>query len=229
MGGVLGIAAAVVEKEPDVMRLKNFDQAVVLRPMLANRRELVATGPERGTRGVFERGDRGFGLDAGIDQVFSQGADDAVAPGIDLADLLRMPARSLQDAASRHVDHRGDPARLGVERILRAMTASYPICTVVRQSARGCSMSAAAATASWSRLIAARLVRRRSAASRCHQRADDAAHPPDLAALCICCALSATVESRDTPIVSLRRSQPGGREPARRWPSRSSSLESSPR
>jgi hypothetical protein len=33
---------------------------------------------------------------------------------------------------------------------------------------------------------------------------------------------------RDTPIVSLRRSQPEGREPARRWPSRSSSLESSP-
>jgi hypothetical protein len=66
---------------------KNFDQAVVLRPVLVNRRKLVATGPERGTRGVFERCDCGFGLNAGIDKVFSQRADDAVAPGIDLANL----------------------------------------------------------------------------------------------------------------------------------------------
>ena len=49
------------------MRAKNFDQALVLGVVLVNRPELVATGPERGTRGVFERGNRGFGLDAGID------------------------------------------------------------------------------------------------------------------------------------------------------------------
>src|SRR4029078_2030678 len=128
-----------------VMRLKNFDQAVVLRPMLANRRELVAARPERGTGSVLERGDRGVGLEAGIDQVFGQGADDAVAPGIDLADLLRMPAGSLQDAASPHVDPRADPARLGVERLaahdsfLSDLHRRPPI-------GEGCSTSAAAAT-----------------------------------------------------------------------------------
>src|SRR5262245_12176320 len=100
------------------MRAKHFDQAFVLRAVLANRPELVATGPERGTRGVFERGDRGFGFKAGIDEVFSQGADDSVASGKDLADLLRMLTRRLQHATGRGVDHRGDPARLGVERIL---------------------------------------------------------------------------------------------------------------
>jgi hypothetical protein len=49
------------------MRTKYFDQAFVLRAVLVNRTELVATGSERGTRGVFERGDHGFGLDARID------------------------------------------------------------------------------------------------------------------------------------------------------------------
>jgi hypothetical protein len=47
--------------------MKNFDQAFVLRAVLVDRRELVATGPERSTWGVFESGDRGFGLNAGID------------------------------------------------------------------------------------------------------------------------------------------------------------------
>src|SRR6478752_6826884 len=45
--------------EADVMCTKYFDQAFVLRAVLVNRTELVATGPECGTRGVFERGDRG--------------------------------------------------------------------------------------------------------------------------------------------------------------------------
>jgi hypothetical protein len=37
---------------------------------------------------VFERGDRGFRLNAGIDWIFSESADDAVAAGIDLANFL---------------------------------------------------------------------------------------------------------------------------------------------
>src|SRR5262249_28865039 len=65
----------------------------------------------------FERGDRGFRFEAGVDQVLGQGADDAVASGVDLADHIRMPARSFQDAAGGGVDHGADTARLGVERI----------------------------------------------------------------------------------------------------------------
>jgi len=49
------------------MRLKNLDQAFVLREMLFYRRELVTTGPERGAGGMLERGDRGFGFNTGID------------------------------------------------------------------------------------------------------------------------------------------------------------------
>ena len=40
MGGVLRVTATVVKEEANVMRLKDFDQAIVLHPMLANRREL---------------------------------------------------------------------------------------------------------------------------------------------------------------------------------------------
>jgi hypothetical protein len=66
---------------------------------------------------VFERGDRRLGFKAGIDQILGQGADDAIAPGIDLADLLRMLARSFEDARSRSVNYCANTARLGVERI----------------------------------------------------------------------------------------------------------------
>src|SRR5262249_9285117 len=51
-----------------------------------------------------------------IDQVFCQGADDAIAPGIDPADLLLMLARGFQHATSRGVNYRAHPAGLGVKR-----------------------------------------------------------------------------------------------------------------
>src|SRR3954471_23025172 len=98
--------------------MKNFDQTLVLRAVFLDRRQLVATRSECCTRGMFQRGDRGFGLFARVDQIFSQGADDAVAPGINLANPLRILARGLQYATGGRVDHRTDPARLGVERIL---------------------------------------------------------------------------------------------------------------
>src|SRR5262249_30919654 len=55
---------------------------------------------------------------ARVDQIFSQGPDDAVAPRIDLADLIRMLAGRFQHSASRGVDDRGDAPGLRVERIL---------------------------------------------------------------------------------------------------------------
>ena len=56
-----------VEKEANVVRLKNLDQALVLHAVLGHRRELVTTGPERGTGGMFEGGDRGIGFNTGVD------------------------------------------------------------------------------------------------------------------------------------------------------------------
>src|SRR5258706_7326698 len=100
------------------MRTKHFDQALVLHAVLVNRPELVATGSERGTRGMFERGDRGVRLNASIDQIFSQRADDAIAPGIYLANLLWMLACSLQKTTGGSVDNCANAARLGIKCIL---------------------------------------------------------------------------------------------------------------
>ena len=77
--------------------------------MLLNRAELVATGPEHGTRSVLERGDCGFGLKARIDQVFGQGAYDAIAPGKNLRNPLLMLTCGFQYATSRGVDYRTNP------------------------------------------------------------------------------------------------------------------------
>jgi hypothetical protein len=42
----LRVALTIVEKEADVTRTEDFDQAFVLRAVLVNRTELVATEPE---------------------------------------------------------------------------------------------------------------------------------------------------------------------------------------
>ena len=67
IGRILRVPATVVEKEANVMRSKNFNQALVLRAMLVYRGKLVTTGPERCTGRMFEGGDRGLGFTTGID------------------------------------------------------------------------------------------------------------------------------------------------------------------
>ena len=59
--------------------------------------------------------DRARRLLAGVDQVFGERTDDAVATSIDLADAVAMATRSLDDCASRDVDDGGHAAGLGVE------------------------------------------------------------------------------------------------------------------
>src|SRR4051812_28049204 len=117
MGGILGIAAAVVEKEANIVCSKHLDQPFVLPSMLLKRAELVAAGSEGCPRGVLERSDRGLGLGTCVDEVFGQRAENTISPGINLADLPRMTAGGLQHAAGRSVDYRGDTARLGIEGI----------------------------------------------------------------------------------------------------------------
>ena len=63
---------------------------------------------------------------AGVDQVFGQRADDAVAPGVDLADLVLVGARGFDHAAGRCVDDGGDTARLCVEGVLRGHVREPP-------------------------------------------------------------------------------------------------------
>ncbi len=100
--GVGGVAAAVVEEVADVVGLEDLDQALVLALVLLQALELVAAGAEGAGRRVAQRGDGGGGFLAGVDQVFGQRADDAVAAGVDLADLVRVLARGF-DARRRRM------------------------------------------------------------------------------------------------------------------------------
>src|SRR5690606_4850793 len=91
VGGVLRIAAAVVEEVADVVRPEDLQQALVLRAVLIQPLQLVAAGPE-GTGGrVPQRRDRLVALQAGVDQLLAQRPDDAVAAGVDLAELAAAP------------------------------------------------------------------------------------------------------------------------------------------
>ena len=118
MGGVHGIVAAVVEEIADVVGLEHFDQALVLRPILVDAGQLVARRSERAARGVTQPAHRRRGLLPHIDHVFGEGADDAVPPRVEFADLVPVLARRLDHAAGGGVDDGGDAAGLGIERIL---------------------------------------------------------------------------------------------------------------
>ena len=56
---------------------------------------------------------------AGVDQVFGERAENAVAPGEDLADPARVLAGRLDDAAGGGIDNGGDTAGLSIEGIAR--------------------------------------------------------------------------------------------------------------
>jgi hypothetical protein len=68
--------------------------------------------------GVCFSPDGGGALAAHIDEILGERADDAVAPGVDLADVLRVPQGGLDDAAGGGVDDGRYAARLGIEGIL---------------------------------------------------------------------------------------------------------------
>ncbi len=118
VAGVGGVAAAIVEEVADVVGLEDLDQALVLALVVLQALELVAAGAEAAGRRVAQGGDVLRGLLVGVDQVLGQRADDAVAAGIDIADLVRVLARGLDDAAGGGVDDGGDTAGLGVKGVL---------------------------------------------------------------------------------------------------------------
>ncbi len=124
--GVGGVAAAVVEEVADVVRLEHLDQALVLGAAFLQTLQLEAAGTERARRRVAQGRDRVRRFLAGVDQVFRQRADDAVPAGVDLADLVLVPARRFDDAAGGRVDDGSDAAGLGVKGIsLRHENSSF--------------------------------------------------------------------------------------------------------
>ena len=113
--GVRRVATAVVEKVADVVGFEDFDQALVFDLVGFQRLELEAARAKRTRWRLAQRGDVAGGFFAGVDQVFGQRADDAVATGIHLADFVFVQTRGFNHAAGRGVDDRGDAAGLGVE------------------------------------------------------------------------------------------------------------------
>jgi hypothetical protein len=126
---ILGVSASIVEEEPDVVCSEYFEQAFILRAMLVYRANLVAAGSECRAWCVTERGNRLFGSEAGVDEVFGQRPDDAVAPGINSADLLRVLPCVLQHPAGGGIDHGSNAARLGIEGIFSGH--NYPLSALV--------------------------------------------------------------------------------------------------
>src|SRR5579883_1631817 len=116
--GIHRVVATVVEEIADVVRAEDLDQPLVLRAVLVDPLQLEAGRPEGAGRGVLEPADDGGTLAAEVDQILRQGADDAVASGVDLADVARPAHCGLDDPAGRGVDDGGDTAGLGIERVL---------------------------------------------------------------------------------------------------------------
>ncbi len=116
--GVSGITATVIEEVADVVGLEYLDQPLVLGAVGFNALQFVTAGAEGAGGSVAQGGDVFRRLQAGIDQIFGQRTNDAVAARVDLADLVRMLASSLDNPGGGGVDHCGNPAGLGVEGIL---------------------------------------------------------------------------------------------------------------
>ncbi len=119
MGGIHRVAAAVIEEVADVVRFEDLDEPLVLGAVLVEALQLVARRAEGAPPGVYaQRRDRARGLGRGVDHVFRQGAQDAVAPRVDAAELVLVLARRLDDPAGARVDDGGHAPRLGVENVL---------------------------------------------------------------------------------------------------------------
>ena len=96
--------------------------------------QLVARRAEGAGRRVAKCADRCRVLAPDVDQVLGQGADDAVAPGIEMPDAVAVPAAGLDDAQCAGVDDGGHAAGLRVQGIARRwffLHASCHSCVVV--------------------------------------------------------------------------------------------------
>ncbi len=114
-GGVHGVVAAVVEEISNVVRLEDLDEALVFGAVLLEALELEACRAEGARRGVAQPADGCGAFLAHVDEILREGADDAVAAGVDLTDVLRLLHRGLDDTGSGGVDDGGYTARLGIE------------------------------------------------------------------------------------------------------------------
>src|SRR4030067_654473 len=85
----------------------------------------VGHGADRAARGMAQGGDRPDGILAGVDQVFGERTDDAVAAGVYRADFFLVLACGLDNAGGRGIDDGGHAAGLGVEGIYGAFAGGH--------------------------------------------------------------------------------------------------------
>ena len=95
-----------------MMGLEHVDQALVLRAVLLQRLQLDPAGAERAARGMGEGADRRSRFFRGVDQIFAQRAEDAVA-GRQHLDFAG--AGFGNDGRGGGVDDGGHAAGLGVK------------------------------------------------------------------------------------------------------------------
>ena len=112
VGGILGIVAAGVEEEADVVGFEDFEHALVVSLLL----ELVAAGAEGGARGKFQAADGLLGLGGEVDEVFLEDAENAVERAVNLLDF-DMIERFGDDAGHAGVDDGGGTAGLAYQDI----------------------------------------------------------------------------------------------------------------
>jgi len=97
--------------------LEDFDQALVFALGGLQVFQFVTAGAEGAAGGVLERFNGAFAFFAGIDQLFSECADDAVPAGINLADDIFVFPGGFDDAGSGSIDDGGDTAGLSIESV----------------------------------------------------------------------------------------------------------------
>jgi len=118
VGSVGRVVAPVVEEIADVVRLEDFDQALVLGLVFLQAFQLVAAR-SKSTAGRMAQGPdcrrRFLGR---VDEVLGKRADNPVASGVDLADVAAVLTRRFDDAAGGGVDGGGNPAGLCVKGVL---------------------------------------------------------------------------------------------------------------
>src|SRR5690606_26686693 len=105
--GVCRIAAAVIEEVTNIMGLEYVDQTLVFSAVGFQAFQLVTARAESTGRRVAQGSDVFRRLEAGIDQVLGQGANNAIAASIDFTDAVRMLARSFNHPGSGGVDDCG--------------------------------------------------------------------------------------------------------------------------
>ena len=101
------------------MRLKDFDEALVLGAILINAFQFVARGAKCTGRGVAQCLDSLRAFLARVDQVLGERADDTVATGVELSNVLLVLAAGFNDAGRRGINDGSDAAGLSIKSIPR--------------------------------------------------------------------------------------------------------------